>query len=53
MDTQEIYEIEEWTLLQWCLNHFNQLMTSSQYISWYMEELSKYEQQKEYYEQGY
>lgn len=48
-------ELDELYLLQWCLNHWNLLMTSEQYSEWYMEELSRYEQQKEYwnYEQGY
>ncbi len=43
-------ELEELYLLNWCLNHWNLLMTSEQYASWYMEELSRYEQQKEWYE---
>lgn len=47
-------ELEDLYLLNWCLNHWELLMTSEQYASWYMEELSKYEMQKEYwnYEQG-
>lgn len=42
--------MEDFELLQWCLNHWSELMTQEQYESWYMEELSKYELQKEYYE---
>lgn len=47
-------ELEDLYLLNWCLNHWNLLMTSREYEEWYMEELSKYEMQKEYwnYEQG-
>lgn len=43
-------ELEELYLLNWCLNHWNLVMTSDQYATWYMEELSRYEQQKEWYE---
>lgn len=40
-------ELEELYLLNWCLNHWELLMTSEQYAEWYMEELSKYEMEKE------
>lgn len=43
-------ELEDLYLLNWCLNHWNLLMTSREYEEWYMEELSAYESQKEWYE---
>ena len=42
--------MEDFELLQWCLNHWSELMTQAEYEEWYMNELSKYESQKEQYE---
>lgn len=44
---------EDWILFQWSLNHWEELMTSEQYEMWWMEELSKYESLKEYYENNW
>ena len=43
--------MEDFELMQYMLNNWNSLMTTEQYSEWYMEELSKYESNKEYYEQ--
>lgn len=42
--------IEEIDLLNWMLNHWEELMNPEQYENWYYNELSKYESQKEWYE---
>ena len=44
---------EDFIQLQYMLNNWDSLMTTEQYEWWYMEELSKYESNKEEYEQGY
>ena len=44
---------EDFIQLQYMLNNWDSLMTTEQYSQWYMEELSKYESNKEEYEQGY
>lgn len=41
--------MEDFELMQWMLNNWDSLMTTEQYEWWYMEELSKYEVDKECY----
>ena len=43
--------MEDFQLMQWMLNNWDSLMNPEQYESWYMEELSKYESNKEEYEE--
>lgn len=45
--------MEDFELMQYMLNNWNSLMTTEQYSEWYMEELSKYESNKEEYEYSY
>ena len=44
---------EDFILMQWMLNNWDSLMTTEQYEWWYMNELSKYESNKEEYEINY
>lgn len=41
--------MEDFQLMQHMLNNWDSLMTSEQYSEWYMNELSKYESNKEEY----
>jgi hypothetical protein len=43
--------VEDFIQLQYMLNNWDSLMTTLQYEEWYMNELSKYESQKEEYEE--
>lgn len=42
---------EDFIQLQYMLNNWHSFMTTEQYEWWYMEELSKYESNKQYYEE--
>lgn len=42
--------VEDFIQLQYMLNNWDSLMTTEQYESWYMNELSKYESNIEEYE---
>lgn len=41
--------MEDFELMQYMLNNWDSLMTTEEYEWWYMEELSKYESNKEEY----
>lgn len=42
--------VEDLNLMQYMLNNWDSLMNPQEYEMWYMEELSKYEANKEEYE---